>query len=313
VRFNFTLVVWALAVLSFSSSCSSSSKSSGAEVPAAPTLTAAGAAVITPEYEANISPSIVADGSLVAVTVHFKKPMSGKIELIGTFEDQISHFFEVPEKGAGVYEALFGVEHGHKPGKASIKIENEGVQANLSLDIVDGKYPSETLKVDGKRVNPPKKMMKRILSELKEIGKVYAISTPERYWEGPFQLPVDSKITDPFGTKRVYNGQLKSYHGGLDFHAPVGTPIHASGAGVIVLAKNLYYSGNTVIIDHGYGLKSMYFHMSKFKVKLGDKVAKGQLLGLSGKTGRVTGPHLHWQVIVHKIKVNPTGLLEVGK
>lgn len=251
------------------------------------------------------------DGSLVVVTLRFRTSYYGKIS--AKFEDQSSPFFPVPEIGPNVYQALFGVVHSHKPQAAMVKIVGDDVEGSLPFEIVDGGYPAETLKVDNSRVNPPKKVMKRILREIKEVNEVYAIFTPERYWKGSFKLPIDSKITSVFGTKRIYNGKLKNFHGGLDLKAPEGTPIHATGAGTVVLAKNLYYSGNTVIIDHGFGLLTMYFHMSKFKVKKGDAVEAGDLLGLSGKTGRVTGPHLHWQVIINKIKVNPADLLEVAK
>jgi murein DD-endopeptidase MepM/ murein hydrolase activator NlpD len=262
-------------------------------------------------FETSVSSPTVADGTMVTATIKFKEPFSGKIT--GSFEDESSDFFLVPEIGPNVYQAFFGIPYGHKLGPADIKIKVGGKSGTLPFEIVDGKYPAETLKVDNSRVNPPKKVMSRIIRELHETGAVNSTVTPERYWKGPFQLPIDSKITSPFGGKRLYNGHLKNYHGGLDLRAPVGTPIHAAGAGVVLMAKNLYYSGNTIIIDHGYGLITMYFHMSKFRVKKGDTIAQGQLLGLSGKTGRVTGPHLHWQVIIHKIKVNPAALLEVGK
>jgi hypothetical protein len=291
-RLNFVIIL-----ISSLMGCSSSRA-----LPSAPALT---------PFEAHLSTQKIADGSLLTATIKFNEPFSGKIT--GTFEDEESDFFVVPEIGPNIYQAFFGIPYGHKPGPADIKIKVGSKLGTLPFEIVDGNYPAETLKVENSRVNPPKKVMARIFKEMKETNAVNSTLTPERYWKGPFQKPIDSVITSGFGGKRLYNGHLKNYHGGLDFRAPMGTPIHAAGAGVVLLAKNLYYSGNTVIIDHGYGLISMYFHMSKFRVKKGDTVAQGQLLGLSGKTGRVTGPHLHWQVIIHKIKVNPAALLEVGK
>jgi murein DD-endopeptidase MepM/ murein hydrolase activator NlpD len=117
-------------------------------------------------------------------------------------------------------------------------------------------------------------------------------------------------VTSSFGSRRVYNGIQSSAHTGLDFKAPKGTPIYAASRGRVALAKNLFFTGNTVILDHGYGVLTLYAHMSKLKVKKGQMVEGGHLLGLSGMTGRVTGPHLHWMAIIHKQKVNPIGLTQ---
>jgi murein DD-endopeptidase MepM/ murein hydrolase activator NlpD len=262
------------------------------------------------DVDAALSSPKVADGSLMVVTAHFKKPYKGALN--GKFEDESFVFFPIGD-GQSDYEAIFGVPHSHAPGVVTLAISGDGVYKTIPFEVVDGNYKSETLKVDNSRVNPPKKVMKRILEEQKETGAVYAMVTPQKYWNGPFKFPIQSRVTSPFGTKRVYNGQLKGYHGGLDLKAHDGTPIHAAAPGKVVLAKNLYYSGNTVILDHGYGLMTLYFHMTKIKAKPGQVVNTGDLLGLSGHTGRVTGPHLHWQAVVGKVKVNPMGLIEVLK
>jgi murein DD-endopeptidase MepM/ murein hydrolase activator NlpD len=260
--------------------------------------------------DATLSSNQVADGSLIVVTAHFSKSYAGPLN--GKFEDENFIFFPMDE-GKNTFEAIFGVPHSHTAGPAEVTVSGDGFQKTISFNVVDGNYKSETLKVENSRVNPPKKVMKRILAEMKETGAIYATVTPQKYWNGPFKFPITSKVTSPFGTKRVYNGQLKGYHGGLDLKAPDGTPIHAAAPGKVVLAKNLYYSGNTVILDHGYGLLTLYFHMTKIKAKLGETVNTGDLLGLSGHTGRVTGPHLHWQAVIGKVKVNPMGLIEVLK
>ena len=137
--------------------------------------------------------------------------------------------------------------------------------------------------------------------------------TLKKFWQGPFELPIQSRVTSAFGTRRVYNGVLKSFHTGLDLKAAMNTPIHAAAPGIVALSKNLFYTGNTVILDHGYGILTVYAHMNLRKVKVGDVVDVQQILGLSGKTGRVNGPHLHWQGIAHQVKVNPLGLVQVVK
>jgi murein DD-endopeptidase MepM/ murein hydrolase activator NlpD len=261
-------------------------------------------------YSIQVSPAQVPDGSIVLIDVSFKQPFSGKVS--ATFEDKTFSFYPIGPKGESThFQAAFGVPHNHKLGSAEVTVSVDGMKTTTAgFTVVDGNYKSEVLKVAARKVNPLKRDMVRIKRELGEIGEIYKIETPEKYWDGPFQLPLHSIITDPFGTKRLYNGQLKNYHGGLDFRAAVGTPIFSAGAGKVVLAKDLFYSGNTVIIDHGYGLLTMYFHMSKLGVKKGQMVSAHEQLGLSGKTGRVTGPHLHWQAVIHQVKVNPMGLVE---
>ena len=262
-------------------------------------------------YEAQLSSRQVPDGSLVVLNVDFARPFKGK--LTAEFDGKKFPVYRMQgtPKAPPRFEALFGVPHSHKPGPAELRIFASGLPASsMSFDVVEANYKSEVLKVEERKIKPHKKDMARIIREVAEINKAVGTETANRYWSGPFELPLQGAITDAFGTKRVYNGELKSYHGGIDFHAPMGTPIRSSGAGRVVLAKNLFFSGNTVMIDHGYGLITMYFHMSRIKVRKGQKVRTHQLLGLSGATGRVTGPHLHWQCDIHHVKINPMDLID---
>jgi murein DD-endopeptidase MepM/ murein hydrolase activator NlpD len=259
-----------------------------------------------PGLSATLSRTDVPDGALERIDLSL--PAGQKADKIeGKFEESTFTFF--PD-GSGGYQAVFGVPHDHKPEASTVQVMIDGKTTDVSFKIVDAKYPSETLHVDPKKVVPPKKVMARIGREVAEVGKIYATETHEKYWSGPFVYPIESPVTSVFGTKRVYNGEKKGYHGGLDLKAPIGTPIHAAAPGVVVLAKELYFTGNTVMIDHGYGVITLYAHMSELKVKVGDKVDTKTLLGLSGKTGRVTGPHLHWQAVIHKVKVNPADLTQ---
>jgi len=188
----------------------------------------------------------------------------------------------------------------------------EEKQYILSFDIVDGEYAKENIHVSNNKVHPKaKKVQQRISSEYKEAMKIYHTHTPYLYIKEPFTLPLDSKITSDFGKARVYNNTLKGYHSGTDFRAQVGTPIDASNAGKVVLVKKRFYSGGTVLIDHGEGIYTCYFHLSKFLVKEGDMVRKNQVIGLSGKSGRVTGPHLHFSARVDGVQVDPLQLIHV--
>jgi len=186
------------------------------------------------------------------------------------------------------------------------------VTKKLSMRVVYGDYAKESIHVSAKKVAPKsKKVQKRTAREYKEAMRLYHKVTPELYIQKPFVLPLDTKITSDFGKARVYNGSLKGYHGGTDFRAQVGTPIDASNDGKVVLVKNRFYSGGTVIIDHGEGIYTCYFHLSKFLVHEGQMVHKNQLIGLSGKSGRVTGPHLHFGVRVDGVQVDPLQFLHV--
>lgn len=185
----------------------------------------------------------------------------------------------------------------------------QGDTLPLEITIVDAPYPTEVLSVESSKVTPPPETLARIAQEKAEAEKIYSTTTPTRYWKEPFVRPIDSIKTSEYGSKRTYNGILKSYHGGVDFRAKTPLPILATNAGVVVLAKDRYYAGGTIIIDHGEGLYSCYFHMSRFDVSVGDKVERGQNIGLSGATGRITGPHLHFGIMMYGIQSDPVDLL----
>jgi murein DD-endopeptidase MepM/ murein hydrolase activator NlpD len=182
----------------------------------------------------------------------------------------------------------------------------------LYIDIVDGHYKSEKLRVNPKKAKFSKSARVRIARELKEAKKFYNTYTKTLYINSPFILPLHSKITSAFGNKRIFNSMLKSYHSGTDFRAKKGTPIIASNSGKVVLVKNRFFAGNSVIIDHGHGIYSGYYHLSRFAVKKGDFVQKGQVVGYSGATGRVTGPHLHFTFHVGGNCVDPLDFVKLA-
>ena len=133
------------------------------------------------------------------------------------------------------------------------------------------------------------------------------------YWRDGFILPVEGRISGEFGNQRVFNGIPKSPHSGTDIAAPEGTPIKAAGNGKVILnGKDYFYTGNMVIIDHGQGLQTIYAHMKESKVKVGDEVKKGQIIGLVGHTGRATGPHLHWGASLNNVRFRPHSLLNIN-
>lgn len=181
----------------------------------------------------------------------------------------------------------------------------------IHLQVAEGNYKSEVIKVSKEKVKPKSKaIQRRTKKEYEEAMQIYHSKSPTIFWNKPFIYPMNTPITSAFGTKRVYNNILKSYHSGTDFKAKVGEPIVAVNDGIVRIASNRFYAGNSVIIDHGQGIYTCYFHLSKIDVKVGDKVQQNQQLGLSGATGRVTGPHLHFSARVHGLQVDPLQLIE---
>ncbi len=185
-------------------------------------------------------------------------------------------------------------------------------EESLLLKVINGNYAKEEIHVSSAKVNPKSKEVKaRISKEYNEAMKIYSTVTPKSYISKPFIHPLDSKITSAFGKARVYNGSLKGYHSGTDYRAAMGTQIIAANDAKVALVKKRFYSGGTVLLDHGQGIYTCYFHMSAFNVKEGQIVKRGELLGLSGQSGRVTGPHLHFSARINAVQVDPLQLISL--
>lgn len=173
------------------------------------------------------------------------------------------------------------------------------------LSVVQGQYTKEVLSVEPSKVSPPKEAMERIKKEQEEATAIYNTFNPQRLWQSSFSLPLESFITSAYGNARVFNDTLQSYHSGTDFRAAIGTPILATNDGVVVLAKERYYAGGSLIIDHGEGIYSVYFHLNSMDKQVGEWVKKGEVVGQSGATGRITGPHLHFGFMVQGVPIDP--------
>jgi murein DD-endopeptidase MepM/ murein hydrolase activator NlpD len=206
--------------------------------------------------------------------------------------------------------ALLGVDLQKAPGRYEWKISWEGAdgQANACSAAVlvhAGKFPTERLKVEKQFVQPDPEQEKRAEEDQKKMRAIYDTVTPEPLWKGRFQLPLKGVTTGGnFGRRRILNGEARAPHAGVDLPAAGGTPVFAAQAGKVVLAEELFYSGNTVVIDHGYGIYTLYAHLSEIAVRAGDPVDVSTEIGKVGATGRVTGPHLHWGLTVDHARVN---------
>jgi hypothetical protein len=170
-------------------------------------------------------------------------------------------------------------------------------------------FPVERLSVPERMVEFPPKILERVLDDQKAIKGTCNKISNKLYWQRPFIWPVKSKILSPFGLRRIFNNKPRSPHSGVDLRAPEDTPILASNYGKVVMARDCYLSGKTVILDHGGGLFTLYAHLVSYKVRGGQEVKRGQVVGLSGATGRATGPHLHWGVSLLGKRLDPAELM----
>jgi murein DD-endopeptidase MepM/ murein hydrolase activator NlpD len=262
-----------------------------------------------------LSSKEVTNGSLLLLQIENRKLSPPVRDLRLTFQQRGYPVYPHPVTPADNHFGLIAIPFRTAPGPANLVLSWTNATGDhhrtIPFRIVAGKYKIDELKVDSSRVNPNKKNIKRAKKEARKIKRTYAEGSIARLWDGDFQLPMTSDITSPFGNKRVFNGQLKSFHNGVDFRARSAAPVFAANSGVVKLAENLFYSGNAVVIDHGTGIFTIYAHLSRIDVTPGQHIEKGQRLGLTGATGRVSGPHLHWGVKVNGVAVNPMQLIEV--
>ncbi|MDO8694617.1 MAG: peptidoglycan DD-metalloendopeptidase family protein [Sheuella sp.] len=210
--------------------------------------------------------------------------------------------------------AIVGIALTIPVGQQTITVNNKSRRQELAFSVLEKNYKEQRLTIKNTRqVNPLPDDLKRINLELAEQNKAYqqfSQKTPSNIY---FDKPVEGPLSSPFGLKRFFNGEPRAPHSGLDFAVPTGTPVRAPAAGKVILTGNYFFNGNTVFLDHGQGLISMYCHLSVIDVAVGDSMARGQVLGKVGATGRVTGAHLHWNVSLNDARVDPAILIGMFK
>ena len=265
-----------------------------------------------PRLDVSLSIAAAKQGAIVVVTLGSDVPLAGA-------SAELEGHPSVLEPGASPkrFRGLVGVDFESKTGPASLRIETVDLcgdrhTASRRLDVRSGKFSVETLTVAPDYVEPPASELDRIHEDREKVARVWESGDAERRWSGPFRLPVDAPVREKsFGSRRVFNGEPRSAHSGLDLAAHAGQDVDAPAPGRVALAENLYFSGGTVILDHGGGLFTSYFHLSQIDVKLGQVVDGGDRIGLVGATGRATGPHLHWSARLDGARINPLGLLQL--
>jgi murein DD-endopeptidase MepM/ murein hydrolase activator NlpD len=254
----------------------------------------------------------VAQGALLELTLHSKVPVS---DLKGEWGSEALPFWQTD--AGRVDHALLGIDLERKPGPYEVQASGTftaggAFTCSAKVDVGAGKFAIERLKVARGFVDLSPQDGARAVRESEHMHAILARVTPERLWTGRFRFPLAGRPRGHnFGRRRVLNGEPRSPHTGLDIPASRGTPIHAAQSGRVVLAENMFFSGNTVILDHGLGIYTFYGHMKRIGVKEGEEVKAGAIIGLVGSTGRATGPHLHWGLIVDGARVNPLGILRL--
>jgi murein DD-endopeptidase MepM/ murein hydrolase activator NlpD len=220
------------------------------------------------------------------------------------------------DPAAKTWYGIGGISLETRPGAYTLELRGTTSRGNeisfsRKVTVRKGKYPTIAVTVAKQYTEPSPEQLERI-NEDKTVKKdVFSHTDPEREWSGKFRPPVDAKISDVFGTQRMFNGKVQSLHQGLDYAVPGGTAVSAVNAGTVLLAGPLYFEGNCVVLDHGQGLMTLYLHLSEIKVKQGERIERGQQIGLSGGTGRASGPHLHLAVRWQGIYLNPATLLSL--
>ena len=258
------------------------------------------------------SASYAGQGSLLQTEVLGPK---GVAKFSSEWDGRAIPLWHEDEKSA-VWRGLLGVDLEKAPGRYEWKVSwpgpgGESQSCSVFVTVHAGKFPTERLTVEKQFVQPDPEQEKRADEDQKKMRAIYDTVTPERLWEGKFRLPLKDVTTGGnFGRRRILNGESRSPHAGVDFPAATGTAVFASQSGKVVLAENLYYSGNTVVIDHGYGIYTLYAHLSKIGVQPDEMVKAGEEIGKVGATGRVTGPHLHWGLTIDHARVNALGIAQ---
>jgi murein DD-endopeptidase MepM/ murein hydrolase activator NlpD len=254
-----------------------------------------------------------ASGALQAAALPRAEPVPGGVAIVplgGEGARAPRAFFNGDRvmvlKDEGRWLALVGIPLGVKPGTYAIRIKG-GQSRGPSFSVHAKQYAVQQVTIKNKRkVDPTALDMKRIRREHVIIEAALEAWRPSAQVPLRFDLPVRGPVSSPFGLRRIFNGEPRAPHSGIDIAVPAGTPIRAPAPGRVAAVGHFFFDGNMVMLDHGQGLVTMYAHMEKILVKKGQRVKRGEVIGLVGQTGRATGPHLHWGVSLNNARVDPT-------
>jgi len=262
------------------------------------------------DWHVGVRTGLIQPGDVLKLDI---RPPDGVAMVTATWSER-----EVPllRQADGTWRGLVGIDVETAPGPKTLRLRGERsagppLEGTHAFEIAAKAVRTRRIRVNPKFVDPPAGALPRIVEETKLLNELFRRNASlERLWTLDAVRPVEGVNVSGFGVRSVLNGKPRGPHAGLDLAAVTGTPVHAPTPGIVVYARPFYFSGNTVILDHGHGLISTMAHLSAIDVTEGQRVAKGELLGKVGATGRVTGPHLHWAVRLHGDRVDPLKLIE---
>jgi murein DD-endopeptidase MepM/ murein hydrolase activator NlpD len=273
-----------------------------------PPLSAALAKTDPPLFAVNVTARAMQPGEVVRLDIT-------SIRLVNSLTVQaFDRNIAAARVGQGAWLALIGIDLDVTAGEYPVTIDvnyGDGTRTvhEQGLTVGAKEFPTRQLLVAPQFVNPPPSAQHRIDRERRHLGALFRAVEPEPRWAGSFLRPIEVSVVSGFGVRSVYNGEPRAPHSGADFASPSGTPVLAPGGGRVVLAESLYFTGRTVMIDHGVGLVSLLAHLSRIDVRVGADVVGGAQIGLVGATGRATGPHLHWTVRLQGARVDPMSVI----
>jgi murein DD-endopeptidase MepM/ murein hydrolase activator NlpD len=266
-----------------------------------------------PALSLRVVPEQVRQGGVAVLRIGSAAPLQALRVLAGSEE------IPVPAPaGSGSLGVLVGIDLEHLPGPLPIRVEaREGpgrsLSATAALRVVEAHFPVQRLTLPRSFVELDAATLARIQQEQAILSRLWETVTPDRLWQGPFRIPLESAAPPTgFGVRRIINGEPRAPHTGADFPAPADAPVLAANAGTVALVAEQFFSGRMVILDHGLGLYTMYFHLQENLVREGQRVALGEAIGRVGSTGRATGPHLHWGARLNGARIDPDALVTLS-
>lgn len=212
------------------------------------------------------------------------------------------------ECGKGCYQALGALDLEAEPGKQRIDVVAGGKQKSIAIDVLKTEFSVQRLSLPEDKVFLSPEDQRRVEREAAAFKAIWKNISPEKYWNGSFIMPLDNDFSTGFGVRRIMNEKKTSIHRGLDIRGREGEKILAANTGRVVFIEDTFYGGNTVVIDHGLGVYTVYLHLSSVKVKLKEHIEKGSVVGHVGMTGRATGPHLHYGLKINEVTANPVSV-----
>ena len=258
------------------------------------------------ESDIHLSTRIIHQGELSLIRIRAE---SGEPPLV-TWMGKRVHLVLNPEKTDWIGFLGVDLTAGSGQNDVVIKMSDSGPEQRLNMEIREKDYGVRNLTLPQHMVDLDAETLARVRKESAVTNALWKAEPSNPLWDSPFMKPIPGEVIGPFGRRSVINGQPRSPHTGVDLRGKKGTPIKAINDGRVVLTSDHFFSGLSVVIDHGGGIQSMYFHMDKIQVQQGEMVEKGTVIGSVGSTGRVTGPHLHWGVRVNGSRIDPAQLVD---